>query len=457
MRILSHALVGVTLVMAACQSYRPEPIDLAMHAQEFAARLPASEAVREYVAVLQRRLPETRAYDPTDGIDLHEARLLALLFNPELRAARLRAGVARASRDYAGLWTDPALSVNFARILESVAHPWIVVGDLDLTIPITGRPGLARELAGTQLALAWTEARAAESRILAELDLRFVEWATSREQERLLVEMIERLRPIEEIAQRLSEAQEITSLEARPFTLERVSREADLLRQRALVADAELALKQLLGLAPTAPVAFQPTLAIELRIGDPATRAASTSDGPRLAIRAREYEVAERSLALAVRKQWPELALAPGWQEEDAQPRAALGFSLPLPLWNGNRREIAETRAERALAGERLRAEIELAIQDLARAEVRLQSAKAQRTQLEGQLVPLVDQQVAEGRRVLELGRLDTLLLLDGLVRSQAAKSRVLDAVLAEAQATAQVNSFFWPSLLATNDAEQSR
>jgi outer membrane protein TolC len=453
----SAVMSAAAFLLAACQSYQPEPVDLVAHADAFAARLPGAGSVRDYVEALRQRLPAAPAYDPSDGIGLHEAQLLALLFNPGLRTARLRAGVAAANRDYAGLWQDPVLGADFAKILEDVPHPWVVAGQIAFTIPITGGPGLARDLADAKLALAWTEARAAESQVLAELDRRLVEWAVAQEQTRVLRDVIERVRQLETTAQRLAAAQQITNLEARTFTLERVGRETELLRQQASARDKELALKQVLGLAPAAEVTFQGELTVELRVADAAARATALRDGPRLALRAHEHAVSERGLALAIRKQWPDLTLAPGYQEEDGEPRAALGFSLPLPLWNRNRREIAEARAERAAAAERLRAELELNLQDLARAELLLQSARDQRRQLEQQLVPLVEQQLADGRRLVELGRLDVLLLLDGLLRSFAAKNSVLEAALAEARAAAQVNSYFWPSLSTTHATEKPR
>ncbi len=447
-RSLRPAVLALApLAGVACQGYAPEPIDLDAHARAFAARVPTSASVAELVARLHERAPSAPALTLDDGLQVGEARLLALLFNPELREQRHRAGVAQASRDEAGRWQDPELRADLARILEDVVHPWLGAVEVGLTIPITGRPGLERALAEATLRVAWAQARAAETRVLDEVELRFAEGAAARERERLLVELVARLRDIEAIASRLAAAREITNASARVFTLERVSREGELLRQGAAVADLELSLHELLGLPPAAAVAFAPQLRIELREGEAAARGQQAAAGPRLAALLAEYQEAERSLELAVRKQWPELTLFPGMQWEDGDPRLALGVGLPLGLWNRNAREIAQARASRALAGERLRGVLERTLQDLARAELALHSAAAQRRQVEDQLVPLVEQQVSDGRRLAELGQLDPLLLLDSLVRQHEAKVQVLEAALAEARATARVNSFSWAAL----------
>jgi len=275
-------LFATAWTAAACQAYEPEPIDLVEHAKVLASRLPEADSVTRFVAEFRKKAPLAPRYDPGDGIDLAEARLLALLFNPELRVIRLQAGVALANRDHAARWEDPELRADFAHILEDVTNPWVVAAEIGITLPITGRLGLVQELADEKLRLAWSLARAAEARVLAELDVRFLEWSAARAQQRLMNDLLERLRQVEGIATRLATADEITHLDARAFTLERLSRESDLLRQQALVADLERELGQLIGLSPSATPRFEPKLEVEQRFATAADRAEHAQRGPRL-------------------------------------------------------------------------------------------------------------------------------------------------------------------------------
>ena len=452
---LAALMAGI--VATGCQSYSPEPVDLQQHARLFAERLPDHASIRQFAERLRQLDPALPLFDPGDGLDLQEGRYVALLFNPELRTIRLRAGVARVSAENAGRWADPTLNGDFAKILESVAHPWVVGGSLGLTLPVTGRPGLEKELAESQHARALLEARVAEARVLNDLDAAWARWSAARFAVELIEDLVQRLVDLEAIAARLDAAEILNHVQTRAFTLERVSRQAQLVRAKAAIAAAELEIKQVLGMPPEGLIALSPTIAIPVRVPDPAERRTRLADSPNVAVAKRDHEVAERQLALAVRKQWPELTLLPGFQEEDAQPRAALGFSLPLPLWNANARQIAESRAEREVAAETLRSGFERAVLALARAEVRREAALNQRSLVDTQLVPLAEQQVADGRRLADLGQLDTLLILDTLQRSYDAKALAIEAALAEAEATIEINSLFWPTIAVGEGAETRR
>lgn len=456
MRSLRLAGLWAGLVAASCQSYSPAPVDLEAHGRLFAARIPNAGSIHQFAEQLRSHDPALHTFDLGDGLSLQEGRYVALLFNPELRTKRLRAGVARVSADNAGRWSDPELTGDFAKILESVAHPWLAGGALGLTIPVTGRPGLERKLAESRHVQSLVETRVAEAVTLSSLDAAWARWSARRLALDQVEDLVRRLAELEAIAGQLAAVQLWTQAEARTFTLERVSRQAQLVRARAAVATAEVDLKQIMGLPVEQPLVLLPTIAIAVRVASPGDRRAGLSDSPKVALARSEHEVAERHMALAIRKQWPELTLFPGFQEEDAQPRAALGFSLPLPLWNANAREIAEARAAREVAAEALRGGFERATQDLARAELLHEAARAQRSLVEEQLVPLAEQQVADGRRLAELGQLDTLLILDAFTRSYDAKALAIEAALAEAEATIEINTLYWPTL-AGNATEAGR
>lgn len=433
----------VAFVFASCQTYSPEPVDLAEHLRRFADRSPDARQVQEFA----RDRAASGPLDFSKGIDLSTARLVALVFNPGLRTARLHAGVAAASAAEAGRWSDPEVDASFLRILESgVQYPWLASAGVGLTLPLTGRPALEKELAEGRSARALTEARVAEVAVLDGIDAAWVGWSAAGQTVALLEDLVTSLEQLEATAGRLAARQAITQIEMRTFTLARVSRAAELAQARSDATLRDLELKRLLGLPPERPLAFVPTLQLTSRVAIQDRRQRLT-DGPIVTLAKRDYEVAERKLRLAIRKQWPELTLQPRWEEEDAQPRVGLGFSLPLPLWNANAREISESRAERAASAEQLRATIENAAQDLARAEARAKAAAAQRQLVETDLLPLAQQQIADVRRLIELGQLDTLLLLDAMTRTFDARVAAIRAASAEADATIALNSLFWPEL----------
>jgi outer membrane protein TolC len=139
------------------------------------------------------------------------------------------------------------------------------------------------------------------------------------------------------------------------------------------------------------------------------------------------------------------LSLFPGWEEEDATNRPAISFSLPIPLWNRNQLAIAEATAQRDAAKAALEAGYEELAQARLRADVARKAAAQRREQLESTLVPACKEQLADNRRLAELGELDPLLLLDAVTRLYEAQRSALDAAADEADAIAAENSLFWP------------
>ena len=428
---------AVTAVLfAACHSYTPAPVDLPAHAREFAARL-------QHLPAQEPRPHAGRTWNPADGVDAWEARQLALLFHPDCRAARSHADVARIVAAESGRLPDPELGIDVERILESVPHPWLVGANVGFTVPLSGRLSAERDLAESRHGAAIAAALAVEQDVMSRTDLAFARWTAVDRRTLLLEQLIRSLAELEAIAVRLAEAGELTHAGARAFTLERVQRDAELRQERGKLTAAVLDLKRMTGLPPAALVTFVPSAGQPPHGGTHERRTELLFSSLRLLALRRDHDIAERALALAVREQWPDLRFAPGFAEEDAQPRVTLGLSLPLPLFSGNIAAIRSAEADRDRAAEALRAGYETLVHDLAAAEARLSTADDHRAFVERELVPLAEKQVDDCRRLAELGQLDPLLILDALVRDHDAKARTAEARLAVDEAVVALNALF--------------
>lgn len=426
------ALFGAA-VLTACHTYTPEPVDLGAHARAFAARLP--DAIP-----LPAGDPARQGIDLTDGLDLREGRLVAMCFHPECRAARAAVGVATAERDHAGAMPDPELSLDLMRILESVPHRWLAGAGLAFTVPWTGRRSLQRDLANAARDGAVLQAIASELASADALDEAWLHWSGDRAKAELLAELCDRLRELAAIAERLAAAGALTNQGARVFLLEQKRREHELAAAKDAAARGELVCRQRLGLHPAAAVVLVPTRTVTPRLADAALRAATVGTSARVLAAQDRHRVSEAELALAVRRQWPDLTLGPRWQEEDAQPRLGLGFSLPIPLFAGNDGPIARATAARAAAAEALRASLEVASQELAIAELHLQQTTRQRQFVHDEMVPMADRQLRDGKALAQAGQLDPLLLLDAIVRAHDTHLLLLDAEVQQALAAIAVN-----------------
>lgn len=440
------------LAAAGCQQYQPSPIDREAHRAAFLARTPESPEVASFAASLDARpIPGQALYDPADGVSCAEAELIALVFNADLRLARLRAGVTRAGAEHAGLWDDPGLKVDITRIIQGTPEPWKVFSAVELTLPISGRLRIEKQRASLEHAADLARIAQAEWHTRMEVRRAWTRWTALQFQLAAGREFLERVDQVLGIVDKMEQAGEMARTEARLFRIEKATNAAGLRQLESHARDAELRLRQLLGLSPEAPARFvaagigpdappQPTV----RNGEGAA-APDTTGNPRLLVAAAEYEVAEKSLELEVRRQYPDLHIGPGYGFEDGQDQLLLGLSLPLPVLNANRRGIAEAVARREVARAEIETMTELLLADLHAARVRLEASAMQRRTLESEIVPLVDAQYADAREVARLGEVNTLVLLESLTRQHDAKVRLIDARRDEALAAIDLDELSGP------------
>lgn len=433
-RAADALLVLIALATGGCQSYHAAPLDLPLHAEAFLSRTPASPEVAAFAASLEPSGEAARApFDPRDGLTLREAELVALVFNRELRLARLHAGVTQASAEHAGLWEDPVFGVDLTRILESGAErPWEVFGSIGFTIPISGRLEIEKQRAGIEHATDLARVAAAEWRTRMAVRRAWVEWRAAELRAAAISEFLERLDSVLSIVDAMERAGETSRVEARLFRIERASRAAEVPAARARSARALAELRSLLGLPPHAGLDlrgdgigdFGAPPALEA-MPDPASLVLRS---PSLLVAIAEYEVAERTLELEIRKQFPDIQLTPGYGTQDGQRQFTMGISVPIPILNGNRRAIAEAHARRELARARAETDLERLLGAIADARLRAAAAASQCSLLEQDLVPLVDGQYADARRLAQLGEVASLVLIESLSRQLDAKLRLIDA-----------------------------
>src|SRR5690606_721768 len=152
-----------------------------------------------------------------------------------------------------------------------------------------------------------------------------------------------------------------------------------------------------------------------------------------------EYRLAEETLRVEIRKQYPDLTIGAGYGNEDDD-RLLLGFALPIPVLNANQSGVASARAARDMARARAETEFERLARELALEIEKQRIVRAQREAFEKNLIPLLDEQVKEIETLMDLGEVDTLMLLDSLSRRYEAKSRLLDLHMEQSLAAIEVH-----------------
>lgn len=452
----THLLIvcAAALVVApGCATYREQPVDLAAWDAAWHGRDPFAAPVSAFAQRLSTRGAALPArIDPADGLDLAEAEVVALVFNPTLHAARLRAGVADADARTAGRWDDPAFSFSALRAVESVAKPWTLLGGLSLSLPLSGRLGLEREHAERVVAASRLDVAAQEWALLAVLRDTWVAWSAAREQHALAASFAGEADALAGIAERLHQAGELSVIAARAIRIAALRAGQRSSELDATAQAQELALRALLGLAPDAPVTLRPTLTLPADLRARVDLPSPATDDPALRAQLARHQSAEARLRLEIRKQYPDLNL--GISVEDDRGERSLGPSLgfTIPLWNGNVRGIANADAERSAIAADLEAAWAAAVHDRAQAQVVLADRTARLDALDRTLVPLVDAQLADAKRLAGLGDIDTALLLDVLDTAWRCKSELIALRAGQAQAENRLIALALPGWLVADE-----
>lgn len=429
-------------LLAGCQTYQPQTANRSAHKKEWQKREASSESFRKFAKRLGESTSHDRNFNASDGLSLGEGETVALVFNPDLRVARLRAGVAKATAEHAGSWDDPELSIDVLNITQSVPDPWVIGSALAFTIPVSGR--LKVEKARAEAAMHAELERVSESEwtVLRDVADGWLEWSAEGYKLRETETILAKLDSVVASTSRLAEAGELPRTESALFAIERASRRAERDRLRAAVEESKQELHSLMGISPTASLNLIPTLSA----GAVATELREPNEShPTLARLRREHEVADKALLREIRKQYPDITFGPQGESDEGQSRIGFIGAIPIPVLNSNKGGIAEARAEREVALAAYETEYERMTGRLAALRARLAGIRSRRATLHETLLPLVDRQVADAGRLLELGEGDSLVLLESLLRSNEAKLQLIDLQLEEARVKNEIRYLLGP------------
>lgn len=447
MRSSLFLILLLTPLFAGCQS-RPVTVpDIAPDSAAWQAEVQDAQRVGAYAASLDRLNPGTRgAFDLADGVTLAEAEALALLLNADLRVARLKARVPQLGARHAGLPEDPRLELDLLRILQSVNAPWVAVSGLKFTIPLAGRLAAEKGQARAAADSAVRAAQLAEWQTVIALREAWTEWSAVHERRTLLTAHIESIDSVLEMATARRKAGQIGAPQLRSLQIERVTRAGQLQALAATDARALLTLKAIMGLTPYAEVSLIPELGADLSERSPEAEDALLREvSLELALAKAEYVTAHHDLRLEASKRFPDMELGPLFESEEGIEKLGAGVGVSIPLWNRNRRAIAEACATRSAARAAYQARYQALVGRLAATRADRDAAVTRAAWLREQVAPLADQQLADVRRLGELGDMDVLILKEALGAVLEAKTEILDAQVDRAQAAGRRRALLEP------------
>ncbi|MBR3922341.1 MAG: TolC family protein [Kiritimatiellae bacterium] len=317
-------------ILCGCRSYEPKPIDWNEE---------ANAGVTNEVRIAS----------------LDDAVTLALIGNRELNALRLKSANSAKAAKESGWWEDPELDFDLMRIINPSEHPFLGGASIAFTIPLSGATAIAAKADELYAQADIAEIKAAERDTGAEVRHAAIRLAALRRRAALLSEhdSDERIVRARENVGKLHEAGEVSASELAGVQRQKHIRHHALMETEREIAETEIAFLRILGLRPGTKISL--TLPLRVRPSMP-----SDADDPLELVRHPKVEAAlarlggtEKSLEAEIRRQYPDLKLGPAYANEEGLDRFGLIAGISIPLWNRNRKGIAEaegTRDEARLA-----------------------------------------------------------------------------------------------------------
>lgn len=349
------ALLSLVATLAGCAHYHEAPLTPQDSVEQFAARRLGETRLRDELA---RVMPQAVAAWPPREWGRAELLAVALTQNPQLAVARAEVAAALSHELGAAQAPNPDLTLESEYARHDV-HPWLYGIYLDWLLRSPERRRLdikiaALDTGNARLALmeqAWTVRKA--------LAAALSDWEAGRRRLNLLDRLAaaqDRLLALEQqkVAAGEDAPSEILVSQQARIQIEQLQAEV----HQALDA-AQAATAKALGLPPQAMdgvnIAWPewgeppPVDAEALR----RTRERALLSRADLGQAIGEYAAAEAKLQQSIVRQYPQFVLSPGyyWDHGIAKFPFDVGFTLPL---NRNKAEIAEARAARELAGQRM-------------------------------------------------------------------------------------------------------
>lgn len=322
-------VVLLALAIVGCTSYEAKPIDW------------TEEAAREVVSTIELKT-------------LAQVETAALIGNAELNQLRLKAAVSDKVAKETGWWNDPEVDFDFLRIVNPDEYPWIAGGSLAMTIPLSGVPGCEAKAAELYAEAEKVELRSAEYEVAARARAALVKLVALQVTAARLTAELEDEALLKALAnaERLAAAGEVTTAELSTARRTVHEREHSLASTRREIVEAEGELRSVMGLSPVTQLVLATEklhadhTAHDIELDSPLELVAH----PRVQAALKRLSGDEESLKAEIRRQYPELKLGPAYSYEDGNDRVGLTAGLTLPLWNRNRKAIAEATGRRDVA-----------------------------------------------------------------------------------------------------------
>ena len=327
--ILRSGAFGLLAALAGCRAYEPSPVDWTAECETW---LRAGEL---------------------KFASLDDVGCVAVIGNGKLNRLRLKRASSEKAARATGWWDDPEVDGDLLRVVNPTDNPIVGGVSLSLTVPLSGVKGLERKTAEAYSAADAADILAAERETVVAARSAAVRFLSAGEAVRALraFDSDPRIVSARVAAKRLSEVGELSKTETASACLRQHQRLHRLREAEGEADDAERTLRQLLGVAPGVELTFsRAVLVTSDSVVSNTTEKMTPLDyvrHPRVQAALCRLEGGEAALETEIRRQYPDLKIGPAYSREEGFDRLGIVAGVTLPLWNRNRKGIAEAEGAR--------------------------------------------------------------------------------------------------------------
>lgn len=303
--------------------------------------------------------------------------------NPEIRALSAAITSAHGELTTAGTWSNPDLAVatgvrNTRSSGGSSASEYHGLCELRQTIEFPGKRRLRRAVAEKNVEVQELARTGFRNQLTIQVQHAYYTLLVSEETLALKEQRLTLAKTFVEAARKKVAGGVAQEFEATKAEVEAVAAQKALREAQAQGVAARAALNALLGREPQAGLRVAGTLNIDITLPDETNLLRQVSArNPSLLVQAADAERAALNVESVRRSRLPDFSVGPSVEYLKDEQTYDLGVSLPLPLWDQKKGEIASATAERDKAQADLEVLRQEVVRDVTGAYHTLASAKA--------------------------------------------------------------------------------
>lgn len=351
------ATLAAVALLSACATYHPRPVTAQSSATSFQQRSLTNAGMKIYLA--RHGINVSRW--PLRQWSVDDLSLAAQHFHPAIAEARDRYQQALAALKTAGAYPNPSLQLTpeFTTNAATGQSPWTINASAAALLITAGKRGDRTAAARADAEAARHDVVSQQWQVRAGIAKAWWQLQAARQQAPLLDAQVNDTRAIlTAVTQAVSAGQ---SLPFEAFVARRAWNRANDARIQgdAALAHAHTALAKAIGI-PEQALSQVRLSAKGWRLSNvdlpPSDRLQTYVLTQRADVRAAvlHYAASQSRLKLAIAGQYPNLNIGPGYQWDQGAHRWSIGLSLTLPIFNQNQGPIAEARAQRKIASDKL-------------------------------------------------------------------------------------------------------